>query len=108
MLPALPIGSKGDDGDLPGDESQTSVAEARRCQQRAFERAAQAVAGRDRSGAGDPASFGVEIGNLEGWARETGALIPWARAEKFFSSMARSRYCSICRDEQRHWRFMSP
>jgi hypothetical protein len=76
MPPALPIDSKGDDGDLSGDESQTAVTEARRGQQRAFERAAQAVAGRDRACAGDPASFGIEIGNLESWARETGALIP--------------------------------
>ncbi|MCU0797530.1 MAG: HAD family hydrolase [Akkermansiaceae bacterium] len=58
------------------DESQTAVTEARRCEQRAFECAAQAIAGRDSAGAGDPASFGIEIGNLESWARETGALIP--------------------------------
>jgi hypothetical protein len=76
MPPALPIDSKGDDGDLPSDESQTAVTEARRGQQRAFERTAQAVAGRDRACSGDPASFGIEIGNLESWARETGTLIP--------------------------------
>jgi hypothetical protein len=76
MPPALPVDSKGDEGELPGDESQTAVAKARRDQQRAFERAAQAVAGRESAGAGDPASFGVEIGNLESWSRETGALIP--------------------------------
>jgi hypothetical protein len=82
MPPALPIDSKGDDGDLSGDESQTAVTEARRRQQRAFERAAQAVAGRGRAGTGDPASFGVEIGNLASWAGETGTLIPCEEVDR--------------------------
>ena len=32
--------------------------------------------GRDAACPGDSASFGIEIGNLESWARETRALIP--------------------------------
>ena len=71
MAPALPIDSEGDAGDLSFNESQTAISEAHRGQQRAFERAAQALASRDRACAGDPASFGVEIANLEKWARET-------------------------------------
>lgn len=57
-------------------ERESSIQEAYRDQQRAFEHAAQAIASGEGSGSGDPASFGVEIGNLEEWAHREGNLIP--------------------------------
>jgi len=76
MPPALPIDSTGDGEDHFRDASQSSVTQARRDQQRTFECAAEAIVCREGSCAGDPASFRVEIGNLESWASKTGALIP--------------------------------
>jgi len=59
------IDSSGDDGHGTDHEGQAAIVQARRHQQRAFQRAAEAVAGGDGAGSGDPASFGVEIRNLE-------------------------------------------
>lgn len=78
MLPSSPIDSPGGSEHFPGSENESSVQEASRDQQRAFEHAAQAVAGGDRPCASDPASFGVEIRNLEDWASCEGTLIPEA------------------------------
>lgn len=63
-------------GQVSRRERESSIQEARRNQQRAFEHAAEAVACGESAGPSDPASFGVEIGNLEKWANREGALIP--------------------------------
>lgn len=61
---------------IPGRERESSITEARCNQQHAFEHAAQAVARGKSPCPSDPASFGVEIRNLEEWARCEGTLIP--------------------------------
>ena len=76
MPPAFPIDSPGPGENVSRDEGQITIAKAHRDQQRTFECAAQAIVHRDGSCPGDPASFRVEIGNLESWAAQTGALIP--------------------------------
>lgn len=76
MAPAFPIDSHSPGENGSGDENQAAVTQTRRDQQRAFQRAAEAIVCRDGSCTGDPASFGVEIGNLESWATQAGALIP--------------------------------
>jgi hypothetical protein len=76
MPPAFPVDSPGPGENGSGHEGQITVTEARRDQQRAFECAAEAIVDRGGSCTGDPASFRVEIGNLESWATETRALIP--------------------------------
>lgn len=69
------VDSLSDDAHRPDHEGTDAVAQARRDQQRAFECAAEAVVCREGQGSGDPASFGVEIRNLESWACAEGKLI---------------------------------
>ena len=71
-----PIDSSSFNEQLPERERESSIKEACRDQQRAFEHAAQTIACGEGSGSGDPASFRVEIGNLEEWAHREGTLIP--------------------------------
>lgn len=71
-----PIDSPGEDEHRPDHEGQAAIVQARRDQQCAFQRAAEAIASGDRAGPGDPTPLGVEIRNLEGWASDEGALIP--------------------------------
>ena len=51
-------------GQPDGDECSTAISEARSRQQKAFEQAAAAIVSRESPGAGQSASFGVEIRNL--------------------------------------------
>ncbi len=71
-----PIDTSSSDGQISGRERESSIQEACRDQQRAFEHAAQAVAGGEGSSSGASTPFGVEIGNLEEWAHREGTLIP--------------------------------
>lgn len=71
-----PIDSPSFDGQVRQRECESSIPEARRDQQHAFEHAAEAVSRGKSPCSGDPASFGVEIRNLEEWARCKGTLIP--------------------------------
>jgi hypothetical protein len=73
--PRDPIDRGVESAQVPGGENEPSIPEARRHQQRAFEHAAQAVAGGTGQSPSDPASLGIEIRNLEEWARREGALI---------------------------------
>jgi hypothetical protein len=75
MTPTSPIDNHEDSGQLLPSESQSTIAQTRSDQQRSFQRAAEAVACGTGEGSGDPASFGVEIRNLESWARTEGTLI---------------------------------
>jgi hypothetical protein len=75
-VPTDPIDTSPDPGHPPDHESKATLSQNHRDQQRAFQRAAEEIDGGASQGAGDPASFGSEIGNLEVWAREKGTLIP--------------------------------
>ncbi len=76
MTPASPIDTNGGSEHPDGDESKTAISQNHRDQQRAFQRAAEEIAGGAGQGSGDPASFGIEVGNLENWALAKGTLIP--------------------------------
>ena len=76
MTPASPIDTHGKSEHSDGDESKTTIAQDHRDQQRPFQCAAEAIASGAGQGSGDPASFGIEVGNLENWALDKGALIP--------------------------------
>lgn len=71
-----PIDSSSSEPQVPGRERESSIQETRRNQQQAFREAAEAIVGGEGTSPSDPASFGVEIGNLEKWARSQGTLIP--------------------------------
>jgi len=75
MTPASPIDTNGESEHPHDYESKTTIAQNRSDQQRAFQCAAEEVAGGASQGAGDPASFGIEIGNLASWATSKGTLI---------------------------------
>ena len=74
--PNDPIDSSSSEEQIPGRERESAIEEARRSQQQAFELADQAIVGGESASSGDSASFGVEIRNLEEWARGEGTLIP--------------------------------
>ena len=76
MTPASPIDTNGEAEHSDGDESKTAISQNHRDQQRAFQCAAEEIAGGAGQGSGDPASFGIEVGNLENWALGKGTLIP--------------------------------
>jgi hypothetical protein len=76
-----PIDSASFDEQLLHRERESSIQEACRDQQRAFEHAAQAIASGESSSSGDPTSFGVEIGNLEEWAHREGTLIAESKVD---------------------------
>lgn len=73
--PPDPIDRSDGCGQRAVGEDEPAIPETDGDQQRAFEHAAEAIAFGESPGAGDPASFGVEIRNLEEWARHKGALI---------------------------------
>jgi hypothetical protein len=76
MTPASPIDTHGKSEHSDADESKTAISQNHRDQQRAFQCAAEEVAGGAGQGAGDPASFGIEVGNLASWAHDKRTLIP--------------------------------
>jgi len=71
-----PIDNHPDPGHRSPHESPTTITQNHRDQQRAFQCAAEEIAGGASSCTSDPASFGVEVGNLESWAHVKGTLIP--------------------------------
>jgi len=75
-VPTDPIDNHPDPGHRSPHESPTTITQNHRDQQRAFQCAAEEIAGGASQGAGDPASFGIEVGNLESWARDKGTLFP--------------------------------
>jgi hypothetical protein len=75
-VPSDPIDTRSDPGHSPDHESKTAISQDHRDQQRAFQCAAEEIAGGAGQGSGDPASFGIEVGNLENWARDKGTLTP--------------------------------
>ncbi|MFM2199007.1 MAG: hypothetical protein RLZZ505_2439 [Verrucomicrobiota bacterium] len=76
MPPTSSIDSSWEPEHPETDESPATIPETYGHQRRAFEDAAQAVAGGESPRPGDPTPFGSEIRNLEEWARREGALIP--------------------------------
>jgi hypothetical protein len=59
-----------------GDENYPAVGEAPCHQQSAFEEAAAAIVCGKSEGASQTASFGIEVTNLENWAKQNQKLIP--------------------------------
>lgn len=65
-VPTDPIDTHPDPGHPHNHESPTTISQNHRDQQRAFQCAAEEIAGGASQGTGDPASFGIEIPNVLG------------------------------------------
>lgn len=61
------------------DESPRSFQETSSRQRRAFQVAARAADHRGSTPTGDPTSKGIETGNLEKWAADSGQIVPTSR-----------------------------
>jgi hypothetical protein len=76
MNPNDIVDNQRDPRQLNRDESPTTFSETRSYQQSAFEQAAAAIVCGEGARTGETTSFGIEIANLENWARGTQRLIP--------------------------------
>lgn len=76
MTPDDAIDKNSNASHVGGDEDSATVGETQRDEQSAFEEAAAAIVCGKSEGTSEAASFGIEVANLENWAKQRQKLIP--------------------------------
>lgn len=97
-----PLNSPSSDGQFPGHERESSIPEARRDQQHAFEHAVNAIASGEDNGAVDSTSLGAATGNLEEHALAETALISETEVDSL-DPISSSKKISILGENRKVW-----